>query len=311
VQGFTLSGEARKMNMIDPQGLLPPDLPALRPVPLKGQLTLDIPAPAGQQRRGLAPVKLRPEPSWTVDKTTLVPEYMRLFLYITKHGAFLDLCAGPQDPKRLDLWIARRVLELEPKWLRDFHFCEVSPKKVAMLEALRATHPERSVTIYAEDLNTAIRKILRPGVLGPKEATFCLIDQHTFECRWDTLKAIAAYKHHHKIELLYFIGYGWLDRAFSAISTAQGAADVEAWWGRDDLAALRRLRGIQRVLAFAERFANELEYEYVTPWPIHDADGKVMYYLVHASDHPDARNLMARAYRKVGAGADPQTERLF
>jgi three-Cys-motif partner protein len=121
---------------------------------------------------------------------------------------------------------AKRVLELEPKWLRDFHLCEVNPKKVSMLEALRPAHPERIITVYAEDLNTAIQKILRPGVLGPREATFCLIDQHTFECRWETLKAIAAYKKDHKIQLLYFIGSGWLDRAFAAISTAEGAADL-------------------------------------------------------------------------------------
>jgi hypothetical protein len=65
------------------------------------------------------------------------------------------------------------------------------------------------------------------------------------------------------------------------------------------------------VTAFAERFANELGYEYVTPWPIRDGNGKVMYYLVHASDHPEDPKLMARAYRKVQARSSPQTDPLF
>jgi three-Cys-motif partner protein len=297
--------------MLDPHEL--PNIiepPALKAVQLKGQLGFDIPA-APRARRKLTSVKSKQDPSWTVDKSDLVPEYMRLFLYITKHGAFLDLCAGPQYQDRPDLWIARRVLELEPKWLRDFHFCEVDSKKLAMLQQLRQEHSERDVSIYPQDLNQAIHKILRPGVLGPREATFCLIDQHTFECRWDTLEAIAHYKSAPKIELLYFIGYGWLDRAFAAISTAQGAAEVQAWWGRDDLPALTRLRGVERVTAFAERFANELDYEYVAPWPIRDKNGRVMYYLVHASDHPEAPKLMLRAYRKVQERSAPQLETLF
>lgn len=286
----------------------PGDPPQVRAMPLKGQLSWDMPAEA-RPRRSLTAVELKREPSWTIDESELVPDYVRLFLYVTKHGAFLDLCAGPQYVQRPDLWIAKRVLELEPKWLRDFHFCEVDQRKIAMLNQLRDCHPDRSITVYPEDLNSAIHKILRPGVLGFREATFCLVDQHTFECRWETLEAIAAYKTDHKIELLYFIGYGWLDRAFAAISTSEGAANLQAWWGRDDLAALRQLRGVQRVLAFAERFANELDYRYVTPWPIRDTSGKVMYYLVHASDHPEARKLMARAYRRVRSG--PQSDPLF
>jgi three-Cys-motif partner protein len=203
------------------------------------------------------------------------------------------------------------VVELAPAWLRDFHLCEIDPRKIEMLKALQDQHPRRSITVYPEDFNTAVHQILRPGVLGPREATFCLIDQHTFECQWETLEAIAAYKHAHKIELLYFIGSGWLDRAFAAISTERGAAEVQAWWGRDDVEALKRLRGIQRVMAFAERFANELDYRYVTPWPIRDVDGRIMYYLVHASDHHDAPDLMARAYRGIRRRSEPDTEPLF
>jgi hypothetical protein len=51
------------------------------------------------------------------------------------------------------------------------------------------------------------------------------------------------------------------------------------------------------------RFREELGYRYSSYFPIHGAeDGreiKVMYYMIHASDHPEAIKLMRRAYDKL------------
>ncbi|MCE8007135.1 hypothetical protein [Aestuariivita sp.] len=51
----------------------------------------------------------------------------------------------------------------------------------------------------------------------------------------------------------------------------------------------------------ADRFQNELGYKFVKPFPIYQTlDGKKRsFYLIHASDHPDAPKLMMRAYLKV------------
>ncbi|MFQ5696473.1 MAG: hypothetical protein ACE5HB_10830, partial [Terriglobia bacterium] len=43
---------------------------------------------------------------------------------------------------------------------------------------------------------------------------------------------------------------------------------------------------------------NELHYQSVKPWPIYGRQhgGRVMYYMIHASDHPEAPAQMSRAY---------------
>jgi hypothetical protein len=49
------------------------------------------------------------------------------------------------------------------------------------------------------------------------------------------------------------------------------------------------------------RFKDELGYRSVMPWPIYKRRGSdiIMYYMIHATDHPEAPKLMGRAYRKV------------
>jgi len=56
-----------------------------------------------------------------------------------------------------------------------------------------------------------------------------------------------------------------------------------------------------RVMKFCDRFTGELGYAHVTPWPIYSKEtgGRVMYYMIHATDHDAAPLLMARAYRQA------------
>src|SRR5438094_10350669 len=77
----------------------------------------------------------------------------------------------------------------------------------------------RTIDILKGDFNVNVEKILRPDEIAQKEATFCLLDQRTFECHWATVRSLAAYKKppNNKIELLYFLGVGWLHRAISGI----------------------------------------------------------------------------------------------
>jgi hypothetical protein len=60
-----------------------------------------------------------------------------------------------------------------------------------------------------------------------------------------------------------------------------------------------------------ERFEKELGYAYVTPLPIYEAQngrGIIMYFMIHASDHPDAPILMTSAYRKCVTRRQPVTQ---
>ena len=56
----------------------------------------------------------------------------------------------------------------------------------------------------------------------------------------------------------------------------------------------------------AGRFVKELNYGKADVYPIHDQarGGRVMYHMIHATDHPEAFSLMVRAYRKVSGRPD-------
>jgi hypothetical protein len=57
-------------------------------------------------------------------------------------------------------------------------------------------------------------------------------------------------------------------------------------------------------MAFVDRFKG-LRYKSVMPWPIYGTEGTVMYYMVHATDHPEAPGLMRRAYKTAVTPLDP------
>jgi hypothetical protein len=62
---------------------------------------------------------------------------------------------------------------------------------------------------------------------------------------------------------------------------------------------------------FVRRFKEELGYASVKAWPIYELQGgagRIMYHMIHATDHPDAPALMARAYRKAGLPAEPMEQ---
>ena len=71
----------------------------------------------------------------------------------------------------------------------------------------------------------------------------------------------------------------------------------------------------RRVEAFVSRFRDELGYRHVMPWPILERDGSgapVMYYMIHATDHPEAPKLMSRAYHATVSPSGPfEQSKLF
>jgi len=247
------------------------------------------------------------QPIWTEDKAKFIQVYLRYFVQITKHGAYIDGFAGPQNFDQPNSWAAALVLQSEPKWLRHFFLCELRKKSVKALEALVQEQPrtdtkgrklQRKIEICPGDFNTSIDEILKSQSITQKEATFCLLDQWTFECHWDTLKKLAGYKQapNNKIELLYFLGVGWMHRAFSGIR--KNTEKAEKWWGRPDWRDLKTMPCQDIADLVRKRFERELEYRYVAAYPIFDKKkgNRVMYYMIHASDHDEAPALMVRAH---------------
>jgi len=248
-------------------------------------------------------------PLWTQNKARLIQAYLQLFEYITHHGTYIDGFAAPQDAAHPDMWAAKLVLEMQPKWFRDFWLCDIDPEGIRLLNALQAEHASenRRVTVVPGDFNGKLADILSSGQITDRTATFALLDQRTFECEWQTVAALARHKTSgNKIELFYFFPTGWVDRSLAAVSTDKTKAKVVRWWGRQDWHELLGMDGTVRAQKVADRFEHELGYKKVVAYPIHSEKrgGRVMYHMIHATDHPDAFTLMVRAYRKVSGRPD-------
>ncbi len=251
----------------------------------------------------LKPLK---HPIWTANKAKLIERYLYYFVLITKHGTYIDGFAGPQEPDKPEMWAAKLVLENEPRWLRHIYLFEKNKKRFRQLEHLKKVQPprkrkepKREIVLYLGDFNVTLHQLLNAKTIREKEATFALLDQRTFECHWSTVRALSSYKKRgNKIELFYFLPNSWLPRAISGIRNKQILTN---WWGRADWEKLGDMTADQRRDSFVERFKKELGYKSVKAWPIFQSKhgGRIMYYMIHASDHPDAPQQMHRAYERA------------
>lgn len=63
----------------------------------------------------------------------------------------------------------------------------------------------------------------------------------------------------------------------------------------------------QRRDALVLRMKKDLGYKSVKAWPIFEREngGAIMYYLIHATDHPEAPKFMSRAYRRAVFPLEP------
>jgi hypothetical protein len=59
-----------------------------------------------------------------------------------------------------------------------------------------------------------------------------------------------------------------------------------------------------------KRFVGELGYKFAAAYPIFDREegNKIMYYMIHASDHEDAPALMVRAHAKAVRSLPKETQ---
>src|ERR1700730_6741966 len=78
-------------------------------------------------------------PVWTDNKSHFIMRYLRYFVFITKHGTYIDGFAGPQEERPCDTWSAKLVIESEPKWMRHFHLCDAKRSQVKLLRQMKAS----------------------------------------------------------------------------------------------------------------------------------------------------------------------------
>jgi three-Cys-motif partner protein len=253
-------------------------------------------------------------PIWTENKAKLIERYLLYFVFVTHHGTYIDGFAGPQVEDQVEvkpeMWSAKLVLDSKPKWLRNFYLFDIDSEQIKRLEDLKPQGPEydargrkipRKIVIEECDFNVGIHTLLDSNVISQTEATFCLLDQRTFQCHWSSVQALARYKtgEHNKIELFYFLAVGWLSRALT--NTTRDILKLDKWWGGKDWDQLQGKSKPKQADIFVKRIKEEFSYKSVKAYPIfdHKEGGAIMYYMIHATDHPKAPKLMNRAYHKA------------
>ncbi len=253
------------------------------------------------------------KPIWTETKAKLIADYLRYFLFITKHGTYIDGFSGPQYAEMDEAWAAKLVLEMEPKWLRNFYLCELSKTSYDALRSLVEAQPEvkkRVIETHQGDFNRYVEQVLASGRISDAEATFALLDQRTFECEWSTVTQLANHKGAgRKIELFYFFPTGWINRALAA---QKDETVLERWWGDHSWRDLKDKRPHAQVEAMNKKI-RDLGYADVKSWPItkrEGGEGRVMYHMIHATDHNEAPKLMYRAYRNLVADTATEVEQM-
>lgn len=244
-------------------------------------------------------------PPWSVEKARLVEEYIINYQRITRGGFYIDGFAAPQRLEHEDeLWTVKRILEVEPKRIRRFWLADLNPEGVKRLRVLKAKHNKkpRTVTVHQGDFNKIVDLVLGTGRIRGRSSCFAFLDQRTTECHWATVKKLADWRPKRKIELLYFFPSGWITRTLKSTTTPEGIRDINLWWGRETWAEeLLGRNQLQQTEIMQERFSKELGYPYVRSFPIFrdKNDQRRLYYLIHASAHPEANKLMQRAYSKI------------
>lgn len=192
---------------------------------------------------------------WTEHKAKLISRYLYYFVLITRHGVYIDGFAGPQQPDQPDSWAAKLVLDSEPRWMREFALCDSEAGQVRALQRLRDAQPEtvgRFVRIFHGDFNAEVATILDTAKIREKTATFCLLDQRTFECDWETVRQVAGRKKERKIEIFYFVPTGWLGRSISGLKSPEST--MSRWWGKAGWQDLQGMSKHEVVEIFRRRF---------------------------------------------------------
>jgi three-Cys-motif partner protein len=270
----------------------------------------EMPPIEGSVVRFETPLKTIDSPVWSEHKASLIQLYVKYFIMITHHGTYIDAFAGPQVEVFNNVsWSAKLVLEIVPPWLRRFVLCELSDRQAdhlqKLIDARRTDGDKRAIVLHRGDCNITLPAALSADPIRDREATFCLLDQRTFECNWNTVEFVATHKAGgNKIEQFYFLPVGWLHRSISGL---KDDSQLMRWWGRDDVSPLRKAKTIRDTARlFTDRFY-ELGYRSVIAWPIYERgeEGRIMYYMIHAADHEEAPKLMNRAYRKVTGAMEP------
>lgn len=264
--------------------------------------------------------------AWTMRKLDVLSAYLRMYRRIAGGGTYLDGFAGSGHATidgRMTNGSALRAVESGA--FRNLHFIEKNPATHEHLrEAVEALSESDRAKVHLfprpADCNDAISDLLTAGAIDKDRPCFAFLDPDSTELSWTTVQGLAGYKPYVpppkgsarpescKVELWILVNtHHAMGRLMPAdrikhktpphahvLDHVMGGRD--AWW---DL-WLREWGGPGMMAhRYAERLQSELGYRFAHHQLVHDPEtNRPQYYMVHASDHPNAHSLMRSAKRE-------------
>jgi three-Cys-motif partner protein len=271
----------------------------------------------------IGPKRYRRGRPWSPEKHGLIQYYLGGtghkgggFMKATQNAGgsyYIDLFSGPgqvemEDGQIIDgsPLIAARA---SPPFARLF-WVDADPSNAASLRAHRQDFPNRAIDVFEADANEVINVIL-DGVPVTQPAV-AFLDPEGSELHWETIRRIAFHKPspRNKIEqfILFHTDTGIVRffprepaKMVHADRLDRMLPDPGAW---RDLYGLRlKLDGPEfrrRLVGLYVDGLRGLEYRYVPdPRLICRPDGRPLYFMVFATDHPAGEAIMRSALEKV------------
>ncbi len=262
---------------------------------------------------------------WTKGKLDVLRQYLDAFTTTTKNKAtetiYLDTFAGEAENKDrltdepLD-GSARIALSVSDPPFTRLRFFETDRNAATLEAVLRRDFPLRDLEVRGGDSNELV-----PIELGRLKhlnwaPTFAFIDPNGMEAEWRTLVALAEFKKGRKwkAELFYLFSPPMFQRLLrvdgsevrpqdrDVISAVFGTADwehiyqarlndeIEPAQARDEYLNLMRWR-----------MESVLGYEWTHPLEVRNEVGRVIYYMIFATDHPVGHEIMSKVYAAAAA----------
>ena len=259
---------------------------------------------------------------WTEIKLQILQDYAKEYAKILKsqqfikHVAYIDGFAGAgshisKESGEVIEGSPARALAIEPRF-SHYHFVEMREDRV---ERLRKMGEDKSVTVYQGDCNEVLLKDVFPQCrYEDYRRGLCLLDPYKLNPNWEVVHTAGKMK---SIEI--FLNFMIMDANMNALKnnpeavTPEQAQRMTAFWGDDSWrqAAYRTEQGLfgpmeekeagneAVVAAYCKRLKEVAGFKYVPkPLPMCNTLGRVIYYLVFASQNATGGRIAEHIFNK-------------
>ncbi len=262
---------------------------------------------------------------WTKGKLDVLRRYLDAFTTTTKFKSgktiYIDAFAGEAENRdrltneALD-GSARIALSVSDPSFSILRFFETERNAPTLESVLRRDFPGRDFEVRGGDSNELVPSELALLKQFNWAPTFAFIDPNSTEAEWRTLVALADFKkgRRWKAELFYLFSPPMFQRLLrvdgndvrpqdrDAISAVFGTSEWEHIYlarlndeikpaeARDEYLNLMRWR-----------MESVLGYKWTHPLEVRNEGGRIIYYMIFATDHPVGHEIMSDVYAQAAA----------